>query len=641
MEIIPACHPYIQTPEGLPDHTVILAAAHSAFTKNPALKQSWAEVTEHLISVSIIPTGFAPDEVQFKNHTCFSIARKYQCTFICHLCPLSTLYKNGNLAEEKTILSLCLKTWEDLNFLKPFLNSRIFQGQLLINPKPVNCVPTLPLNRLTYEYLAEAVNKETCFKNIPALIAEILLEKNREKLRPENKKTIQKYLVELQENSKNTTRSQAINALKRLVPDDILPQQSEAKSDLPGAKPQKPDDASCLEGLLKDTPAATPNKGKQQSRKTPQSEPEPLPPVLSGKPSPAETAKTSKVTKSPIEKKSIKTDEAMKIGTVSTERSYFLNPEFHPDHPEPQLFKRIAEDDTSRLKMEFEEFLLLNPELAVEIVIDAHTKKEGLLLYGSGVFYFFALSEEEMKDILSLYVGKSRRRLMICYEPYRLIHFLNKSRIPFHNLVSLRTVTTVIDRMQKNNLKKGTPLEVICSSAALSARHKPYPYFVTMPLYSQAWKLLSSKKQYLDNLQLITNAAKLDALLGISFDLGETTYTQSALFTFDHKSRYLFSYRKHADKLKEGFLSVEYQFDVPNGSEDTFMTDVLLSIAGQNLFSKYRCRLLSYSRSSLILSAKKQDAPYLCELIFSLATGIGEKLHLPPISVAETIIDDA
>lgn len=632
MEMLPACHPYIQTPDGTPDYAMILAATHSALCKNPSLKHTWSEITERLLSAAIIPTGFPLDETSVANYTCYDIAQKYKCTFICHLCPLSSLFKNGHIEEETTILSLSLKSWEDLCFIKPYLNRGLFQGQLLINARPVNCVPTLPLHRLTYEYLTEAVNKGTSFKKIPALVAEILLEKNRDKLRPENSNTIKQYLTKLQERSVNITRNQAIRALQILDPDTTtLPEPQTAKP-APAAKFQGTEEP-CLEGLLKSAPTSHLAKDRPKPPLPPNQSP--LPEVSSSKLSPAKA--TIPPRKSADKKDCEKTPKSNKD---TAEPAKSPKSKFVPDVCDSHLFKNISDMDNASLKMEFEEFLLLNPELAIEVVKNENTKAESFLLYGSGVFYSFDLAEEEIKDILSMYVAKSKRRLLICYEPYSLIRCLYKNRIALHNLVSLRTVAAVMNRISNSNIKPSSPLDIVCSSFAKSPEPNSNPYLITMPLYTKAWKYVLGQKDYTEYLQLFVNAAKLDTLLGISYDLSETTHTQSVLFTFDTKSRYLFSYKKHINKMREGFLALEYQFALPNGTEDSFMTDMLLSIASQNLFLNYCCRLLSYSRKSLILAVQKQDAQYLCEYIFSLATKIGDNLQLSPVSVTETVIRD-
>lgn len=634
MEMLPACHPYIQTPDGTPDHAMILAAAHSAFCKNPNLKQTWVEITEHLLSAAIIPTGFPLDETSIPNHTCFDIAQKNKCTFICHLCPLSSLFKNGHVEEETTILSLSLKSWEDLCFIRPYLKRGLFQGQLLINPKPVNCVPTLPLHRLTYEYLTEAVNKDTSFKKIPALVAEILLEKNRDKLRPENNGAIERYLTNLQERSVNITRNQAIHALQILDPDTTAtqPEHQTAKSAPAASSPKN--EESCLEGLLKSAPTSPLTKDRSKPLLPPKQPP--LPEVSSNEISPANATIHPRKSADKKDSEKIRKSNKNTADPVKLSKSNFI-----PDVSASHLFKKISDMDNASLKMEFEEFLLLNPELAIEVIKNENTKAESFLLYGSGLFYFFDLTEEEIKDILSLYVAKSKRRLLICYEPYRLIRCLYKNRIPFHNLASLQTAATVMNRISNSNIKPGSPLDIVCSSSVGSPESNSHPYLDTMPLYTKAWMYLSGQKDYTEHSQQFVNAAKLDTLLGISYDLNETTHTQSVLFTFDAKLRYLFSYKKHIDKMRDGFLALEYRFALPTGTEDTFMTDMLLSIARQNLFLNYCCRLLSYSRKTLLLAVQEQDAQYLCEFIFSLATKIGNNLQLSPVSVTEIIIRDS
>lgn len=629
MELLPACHPYIKKADNTPDYHLIVAAAYSAIIKNPDINITVDCLMERLSAAKIIPDNLSFNFTDYNEYSCFNIAQTFHCAFICYLCPLSTFYKNANEEKELAVLSLALHSWDDLQYVKTLVDSRFFQAQYLINPHPEKCVPTLPLNRLAFEYLAAAVNQQTPFKNIPGAIADILLKKNHDKLIPDNHSMIRDYLSNLQKNAKNISRNNVANLLNiknyQKSPADITPGSS--------SKISKSEDSimegSCLEGLLANSPMPNSLSNNQHPGNRPKKvintpKPSMIPP--NSQPDNCSLDKTKVMVSKPEQLSSEKktTDsQALPLNVFNMEASVKAG----------FFIKKISDSSKAPHKMEFEEFLLLNPELSAEIVTNAQQQHPMLLLYGSGIFYYIDLNEEDIFNILCMYIGKSNRRRLLCYEPYRLIYYLHKLYIPYNSVTSLKTLYITMAQLKKKQLPQnssGLIKELFPLSAKTPTPFLPY----IMSLYRQSWQSLTKQKVYEDNLAAFSDAAKFDSILGISYYIN----ADPPLPLFHTAQKMIFSYEKGMVLLNNSY-AVEYCFDMKQMVDDCFVIKLLLSLSDHKIFENYNSRLLLYTTNSIIIATDAKNHANLSEMIFYLATNIGEELDYSPVSIHEITIN--
>lgn len=561
-----------------------------------------------------------------ENVSCFTVSSEYKCGYICHMCPYAKRNKNEMETEESLLLSYAIKNHNNLLFLKNAgLDSQKFCSLFLLNDHPDGkIVPALPLLKLSYHYMECAVDQKTDFSCLPSMIAGALDQNNKGKLLPQNVQTIREYLTKLQKSGGSMSQEKIMGVLNRIL---YPPQSSPAplnetavvSSDPVKPKvsdnPQKPE---CISGLLDKPPAE-----EQTSVHPPASD---------------MTCKSEFHTDK-IVPKAKRSDEKTPSGPnpETTEESLYLPATFSQSEADQTGFPFYCISENTADLQRLEIFLQFNPIVGVEIVEDAATKKQMVLLCASGQFYYINPDHQQALSLLCLYFAKSAIRRQICMEPYKLYHFLQTNGIYHKNIYSLRTVYKLLAEIRGSQSIK-TPSAMVKELTSKTNLYGYSPYIFAMLQYVKMYEVLSSQdllkqKEAQDRLKMLSH---IDSLLGISYELREVAETAEPLFDLDEKRNYRFLYHPEM-KMKEGIYSVTFSFSSENPC-GSLVTDILCRIARKDLAKIQGYRLLQYRQDSFTIATAAQHYEQLCEVVANLATYLAEKQNLIPLIIKEDTI---
>lgn len=613
---LPACHRYIKgadTADKLYTLTVKTAPCHA---------EDLTEKDFHsLLTASGVISADHPLPKTIENISCFTVISEYKCGYICHMCPYAKRNKNERETEESLLLSYAIKSYTNLQFLKKSgLDSKVFCSLFLLNDLPDGkIVSTLPLLKLSYQYLERVADQHTDFSSLPSMIAGALDQNNKGRLLPQNVQTIREYLTKLQKSGGSISQDKVTDILNRTLHSvkdpvgitDTMPSANPATHDMP----QK---AECISGFLDKVS----NKEK-------------TPVLLPVKNIPYKSEFHADKMIAKAEKPNKKSSSASNQGT--DKESLYLPAVFSPSEADQTGFPFYCISDNTADLQQLEIFLQFNPVVGMEIVEDAETKEQMILLCASGQFYYLYPDHQQALSLLSLYFAKSTIRRQICMEPYKLYHFLQTNGIYHKNVYSLRTAYKLLaENRGSQNIK--TPSKMVKELVSKTNLYDYSPYIFTMLQYVKMYDVLSSQeifKQTKTQNKLRT-LSFIDSLLGISYELRNVVETADPLFCLDEKGDRHFLYRPEL-KMKEGFYSVTFSFssDNPCGS---LVTDILYRIARKDLAKIQGYRLLQYRSDSFTIATAAQHYEQLCEVVSNLATYLAEKQDLIPLIIKEDII---
>lgn len=527
-----------------------------------------------MVSDGIIEQG-SPLPEQMNAVSCFQVVSDHKCGYICHICPYAKKNKNLHEMQEAVILSFALKNYENFQLLKRSgLQAEHLSALFLLNDFPTGkIVPTIPLTRLAYQYLAHKTSHITVFSELPCQITEALDHNNKERLLPQNLQTIRTYLSRLQAGYKSVPAEKVLEF-------SALLQSTRKDSD------KKPE---CLTGLLKDIPV----EPKPISRAVPDLQPSKyednryLPLIFSDK-------------------------EVSKTGF-----SLFRLSEDHPDY---HLL---------------ETFLQFNPMIGAEIVTDKETNKTMLLLCASSQFYYLETDNEDIISLLASYFAKSRTRKQICMEPYRLYHYLSATRISYENVFSLQGAYKLLTEERGNTYKGITPGKMIKELLSRDNQHDYTPYLFVMPHYIRMFEVLNGHPllQTKEAKYRLRRQASIDALMGLSYEYRLRSGERKTMFELNNDRIPAFSYQD-GQTLDNGFYCVTFTFssEKPLGS---LVSNILYRIASKHLAETHGYKLLKFSMSSFTVSTAPEEYEHLCDLVANLATYLSEKEQLIPLLINE------
>lgn len=619
---LPACHRYVKGGDAADKLYTLASQTAPCHVDGISIR----DFHSLLLAAHDIPTDH-PLPKYIENISCFTVISEYKCGYVCHMCPYAKRNKNEMETEESLLLSYAMKDYNHLCFLKNAgLDSSKFQSLFLLNDRPDGkIVPTLPLLRLSYHYMECAVDQKTDFSSLPSMIAGALDQNNKGKLLPQNVQTIREYLIKLQKNGGNISQDKITDILNRVLhpsPVHTKPlNETTAVSSKTGKTDSldKPKNPECISGLLDQKPAAAestsallpaadmPYKSEFHTDRTvPRKNQADTKPLFDPQPEPAEEPLYLPVTFSPCE----------------AEQTGFP-------------FYCVSENTADLQQLEI--FLQFNPLIGVEIVEDAATSKQMVLLCASGQFYYIQPDHQQALSLLHLYFSKSAIRRQICMEPYKLCHFLQANDIYHKNVYSLRTVYKLLAEIRGSKRMK-TPSEMVKELTSKTNLYGYSPYIFAMLQYVKMYEVLASQellktKEAQDRLKML---CQIDSLLGISYELREVAETTEPLFNLDEKGERHFLYRPEV-KMKEGIYSVTFSFS-PENPCGSLVTDILYRIARKDLTKIQGYRLLRYCQDSFTVAVSAQYYEQLCEVVANLATYLAEKQNLIPLIIKENTI---
>ncbi len=556
--------------------------------------------------------------------SCFSVISEYKCGYICHMCPYAKRNKNVMETEECLLLSYAMKNFGQFQFLKDAgLDNQKFTSLFLLNDHPDGkIVSTLPLLRLSYQYMERVADQKTDFSSLPSMIAGALDQNNKGKLLPQNVQAIQQYLIRLRQNGTHISQGKITDTINRVLHPsvaDTAPPKEETTAPSSPVKPQAADKPACISGLL-DQPItekrSNAQPAAQMSFKAELHTSAVVPEIIR----PQDNAETASSVK----------DEPQK-------ESLYLPSTFSPNEAERTGFPFYGIMENTAELQRLEIFLQFNPVIGAEIVEDADTKKQMLLLCASGQFYYVNPEHEQALSLLHLYFSKSTIRRQVCMEPYKLYRFLQTNDIYHKNVYSLRTVYKLLAQIRNSQSVK-TPSAMVKELTSKTNRYGYSPHIFTMLQYVKMYEVLSTQPllETMEAREKLRTLTYIDSLLGISYELRDVAQTEEPLFSMDEKREYQFLYQPEI-KMKEGIYSVTFSFsaDNPCGS---LVTDILCRIAQKDLAKIQGYRLLQYRQDALTIATSAQHYEQLCEAVTSLATYLAEKQELIPLIIKEDTV---
>lgn len=556
--------------------------------------------------------------------SCFSVISEYKCGYICHMCPYAKRNKNVMETEECLLLSYAMKNFGQFQFLKDAgLDNQKFTSLFLLNDHPDGkIVSTLPLLRLSYQYMERVADQKTDFSSLPSMIAGALDQNNKGKLLPQNVQAIQQYLIRLRQNGTHISQGKITDTINRVLHPsvaDTAPPKEETTAPSSPVKPQAADKPACISGLL-DQPItekrSNAQPAAQMSFKAELHTSAVVPEIIR----PQDNAETASSVK----------DEPQK-------ESLYLPSTFSPNEAERTGFPFYGIMENTAELQRLEIFLQFNPVIGAEIVEDADTKKQMLLLCASGQFYYVNPEHEQALSLLHLYFSKSTIRRQVCMEPYKLYRFLQTNDIYHKNVYSLRTVYKLLAQIRNSQSVK-TPSAMVKELTSKTNRYGYSPHIFTMLQYVKMYEVLSTQPllETMEAREKLRTLTYVDSLLGISYELRDVAQTEEPLFSMDERREYQFLYQPEI-KMKEGIYSVTFSFsaDNPCGS---LVTDILCRIAQKDLAKIQGYRLLQYRQDALTIATSAQHYEQLCEAVTSLATYLAEKQELIPLIIKEDTV---
>ena len=622
---LPACHHSIKKEHGAADILYTLAK----YTAPNHLDDTDASTFHSLLCAAHIIAENHPLPQKQDTATCFQVIAKYHCGYLCPMCSYSARNKNHLETEESILLSYALKNFQSFQFLKKAgLTAGHFQSIFLLNSTVSGkIVPTLPLLRLAYSYIEHIGSRTLSFHELPAMIANALDQNNRGKLLPQNVQSIKTYLETLQTQCGSLTEEKLKNPLSLVLHPEYLTKASFSEEKITKENTTKTSmetaEEKCIDGLLT-APVTSPAK-KESHPMT----------VTSANLQFNKKDQMTFQTDTTICKSSQNQTFSLMPDVPPLEESLFYPAVFslHEADQTGYPFHAISENAADLRQLEV--FLQFNPLVGIEIVTDAETGKQMVLLCASNQFYYVPINSEPILSLFGLYFAKSSVRRQICMEPYKAYYFLQHHNIYCQNIYSLRTAYRILAKAKGDAaLKK--PSQMIKELVSKTNTYGYSPYIFSMLQYVKMYEVLSKhpllcQEKYVQELQAISS---IEMFLGISYELKDVADTQKTLFDLDNKLECQFHYTSDL-KLKEGIYSVNFTFTHEKPVQ-SLVTNILCRIAQKNLAHMYGYRLLRFSHDSFTIATTEKYYGQLCEIVANLSTYLTEKQDLVSLIVKES-----
>lgn len=388
----------------------------------------------------------------------------------------------------------------------------------------------------------------------------------------------------------------------------------------------------CIDGLLGPVPTVRANnkphkKGASEQPKAPIADGQLSAPLISG-------AEKDELTE-PSQNINAGSDIPSKDSTsAALEESLFLPSCFsvHDSERTGYPFHVIEENPADLQQLEY--FLQFNPILGIEIVTDADSGADMVLLSASNQFYYIPADSEQAVSIFRTYFSKSSIRRQICMDPYRVYSFLQKNDICCRNVYSLRRAYLVMSQAKgKSGIKK--PTEMVRELVSKDNLYSHSLYIFAMLQYVRMYEVLSAHAlmQAPPQINRLRTLSFLDMFLGISYELEAVSDETGFLFELDENLEFQFRYSPMV-KIKDGISAVNFAFSSDKPVKQ-LVIELICSLSRKRLAQTYGFRMLRYSQDSLTIATPERHYAHLCDTVANLAAFLAEKLALAPLDVTE------
>lgn len=320
--------------------------------------------------------------------------------------------------------------------------------------------------------------------------------------------------------------------------------------------------------------------------------------------------------------------------------------------------------------------LLKTPLLPVEAVNDQ--QRELILIYAGKQFFYYSKNNLTILDLMLPYLGKSRFRKILCYEPYELYSYFHQQRCSSVQIFSLRTAMDFTCPAHDWNSSPGFLLKQICG-IEIPEKEADVMQIMTryQVLYRKATDIL--KKLALEQKDAYQEKCNLVRLLGCSYRMDMYSAFAGRLFSKETQDGYIFSYTlldedhspeehvlrcAHGDTLPDKvhpprkdigsgisqesalkeILQPPYRavcFRIRWNSKDCFpIVELLGKIAEYKVQERHDVFILAFHSRGAAFAVADSEYKYCCELVSRLAYYLAEKSGKLPVYIDECLWGD-
>lgn len=230
-------------------------------------------------------------------------------------------------------------------------------------------------------------------------------------------------------------------------------------------------------------------------------------------------------------------------------------------------------------------------------------KRHGLLLMTtfSGRFYFFDLEYAPPGHLYPALKDASKMKLL-SLSPLPVISMLNKLGFDSLQVESLSGLYCLVNSINSiNDYEK-----IFIDELSISKKNDDEFFYYYMPSYESLYTCLMNKIECSDNKSLVkkyVNGTRLDAALGVNYDLSDILYGLTNSITGHGFYDYQFNYNKDIPYIKSGVLYIvmlDVDFDDEVISENDFYEEVAVQVNRSKLECVRYARLISFIDKGIV-----------------------------------------
>lgn len=300
--------------------------------------------------------------------------------------------------------------------------------------------------------------------------------------------------------------------------------------------------------------------------------------------------------------------------------------------------------------------LLTTPLLPVEAVKDQ--EREMIFIYAGKHYFYYSKNNLTILDMMLPYLGKSRFRKILCYEPYELYSYFHQQHCRFIQIFSLRIAMDITCPAHYWNSSPGFLIKKLCG---IEIPEKCANVMQIMACYHALYRKAANVLEKISPEQKAAYQEKcnLVRLLGCSYRMNMYSAFTGLLFSKETRDGYIFHYtlsdkglpsRKdlnsrmpHGSISKDG-LQPPYRavyFRIRWNSKACFPIEVLLAkIAEHRVLERHDIFVLAFHSHGAAFAVADSEYKYCCELVSRLACYLAEKCGKLPVYIDESLWDD-
>ncbi len=321
--------------------------------------------------------------------------------------------------------------------------------------------------------------------------------------------------------------------------------------------------------------------------------------------------------------------------------------------------------------------LLMTPLLPVEAINDQ--QRELILIYAGKQFFYYSKSNLTILDLMLPYLGKSRFRKILCYEPYELYSYFHQQHCSSVQIFSLRTAMDYTCPAHYWNSSPSFFLKQLCGME-IPEKEADVMQIMTcyQVLYQKATDLL--EKMTPEQKDAYQEKCNLVRLLGCSYRMDIYSAFTGRLFSKETMDGYIFSYTL-PDEVRPPRRGMHYGMpfgntlsgevcpsrkDIGSGisqgsdskeilqppyravcfrirwnSNDCFpIVGLLGKIAEYKVQERHDIFILAFHSRGAAFAVADSEYKYCCELVSRLACYLAEKCGKLPVYIDECLWSD-